>query len=52
MTAIVVSEDGRRILRSSAAAAAADAESLGRRLAEELLSKGAAGIADLKPAGR
>ena len=52
MTALVVSEDGRRILRTSAVAPAVDAESLGRRLADEMLSKGAASIADLKPVAR
>lgn len=51
MTAIVVSEDGRRILRTSATALAADAESLGRRLADELLAKGAAQITELHPRG-
>jgi len=51
MTAIVVSEDGRRILRSSAAAKAADAESLGRGLAEALLDQGAARITELHPRG-
>jgi hydroxymethylbilane synthase len=52
MIALVVSEDGRRILRASAVAPAIDAESLGRRLADEMLSKGAASIADLKPVAR
>jgi len=49
MIAIVISEDGRRMLRSSATGPAADAESLGRGLAQELLSKGAADIAELHP---
>jgi hydroxymethylbilane synthase len=49
MTAIVVSEDGRQILRSSAAAPAADAEALGRGLADALLAQGAAKITDLRP---
>ena len=49
MTAIVVSEDGRQVLRSSAAAPAADAEPLGRGLADALLAQGAARIADLHP---
>lgn len=49
MTAIVASEDGRRVLRSSAAAPAADAADLGRGLAETLLAQGAAGVAALKP---
>jgi hydroxymethylbilane synthase len=51
MTALVISEDGRQILRSSAAAPAADAESLGRGLAETLLDKGAARITELHPRG-
>jgi hydroxymethylbilane synthase len=49
MTAIVVNEDGRCILRSSATAPAAEAESLGRGLADELLAKGAASIIALNP---
>ena len=52
MTAIVASEDGRRILRSSAAAAPHEAARLGRGLAEALLARGAARIVDLQPSGR
>ena len=49
MSAIVAADDGQCVLRSSAAAPAADTEVLGRRLAEELLAKGAASITALKP---
>ena len=49
MTAIVASEDGRQVLRSSATAPAADAEKLGRDLADELLARGAADITALQP---
>jgi hydroxymethylbilane synthase len=49
MTALVVSEDGRRILRAGGAAPAADAANLGRSLADELLAQGAAGITELDP---
>jgi len=49
MTAIVADDDGRRILRSTGSAPVADAESLGRHLAEELLGKGAASITALSP---
>ena len=49
MAAIVASEDGRHVLRASAAAPAADAERLGRDLADTLLAKGAADITNLKP---
>jgi hydroxymethylbilane synthase len=52
MSAIVADDDGRKILRTSGSAEAADAESLGRRLAHELLAKGAASITALNPAGR
>ena len=38
----VFSPDGARILRSSRNGAAADAEAVGRALAEELLARGAA----------
>jgi hydroxymethylbilane synthase len=47
MTAIVASEDGRRILRASAAAPAADAERLGQELADTLLARGAAEVTAL-----
>jgi hydroxymethylbilane synthase len=49
MTAVVASEDGRQVLRASATAAAADAERLGRGLADTLLARGAAGITALEP---
>lgn len=49
MTAIVADDDGRRILRSTGSAPVADAESLGRHLAEEMLGKGAASITALSP---
>jgi hydroxymethylbilane synthase len=52
MTAVVVSEDGRRILRSGAAAPAGEADRLGRSLAQTLLAQGAAGLADLHPGVR
>jgi hydroxymethylbilane synthase len=47
MTALVISEDGGRILRAGATAPAADAESLGRDLADTLLARGAAAITNL-----
>lgn len=49
LTAVVASEDGRQVLRSSAAAPAADAVRLGRGLADALLAQGAAAITALKP---
>jgi hydroxymethylbilane synthase len=49
MVAVVASEDGRQVLRASATAAAADAERLGRGLADTLLARGAAGITALEP---
>jgi hydroxymethylbilane synthase len=49
MRAVVASEDGRHVLRANAAAPAADAERLGRGLAETLLAQGATDIAALKP---
>jgi hydroxymethylbilane synthase len=48
--AVVASEDGRRVLRAEAAGAPADAEALGRSLAESLLARGAEAIARLDPA--
>src|SRR5262249_22062001 len=44
MRALVVSEDGRRILRHRAGASLADAIDLGRRLADRLLDEGAATV--------
>jgi len=49
MAAVVADDDGRHILRASASAAATEAESLGRGLAEQLLARGAASIAALTP---
>jgi hydroxymethylbilane synthase len=51
VTAVVVSEDGRRLLRADAAASAADAARLGREVAETLLQRGAADITALHPIG-
>ena len=49
LTGIVASEDGRRLLRASATAPAAEAIELGRGLAETLLEEGAAAITPLEP---
>jgi hydroxymethylbilane synthase len=49
MSAVVASEDGRRILRADAAGAPDEAERLGRGLAESLLDRGAASVAALNP---
>ena len=49
MTAVVASQDGRRILRADAGGAPADAEKVGRGLAELLLERGAEAIAALHP---
>ncbi len=49
MSAVVASEDGRRVLRASAAAPATDAVRLGRELADTLLDLGAADITPLEP---
>jgi hydroxymethylbilane synthase len=46
---LVASEDGRKVLRASAAGAPHDAEYLGRQLADALLEQGAASIAPLRP---
>jgi len=51
MTAVVASEDGRQVLRTSGTAPAAAAEALGRELADGLLARGAAGITPLSPVG-
>ena len=48
MTALVASEDGRRVLRGGDSGAPADAELLGLRLAESLLERGAAGVTALR----
>jgi hydroxymethylbilane synthase len=47
--AIVVSEDGRRILRERGTAAPVDAGALGRKLADGLLGQGAAAMVALSP---
>ena len=52
MAAIVASEDGRRVLRASVAGAPETAAALGRRLADDLLARGAADVAALNPVGR
>jgi hydroxymethylbilane synthase len=49
MSAMVASEDGRRILRADAAGAPGDAERLGRGLADSLLDRGAASVTALNP---
>ena len=49
MRALVVSEDGQRILRARGTAALPEASSLGRRLAESLLGQGAATMVALTP---
>jgi hydroxymethylbilane synthase len=50
LTAVVASEDGRRVLRAEAAGGPDDAEALGRSLAETLLAQGAESVARLDPA--
>ena len=52
MRALVVSEDGRRVLRQNGTARPADAMGLGRRLAEALLGQGAAEMVALAPRER
>jgi hydroxymethylbilane synthase len=49
MTALVSSEDGRKVLRASARGAPEEPERLGRHLAEILLDQGAASVAPLTP---
>jgi hydroxymethylbilane synthase len=49
MRALVVSEDGRRLLRERASAAPADAAALGRKIADGLLGQGAAAVVALAP---
>jgi hydroxymethylbilane synthase len=49
MTALVASEDGRKVLRASGAEVTDGAERLGRRLAASLLDQGASSIAPLQP---
>jgi hydroxymethylbilane synthase len=50
MTAVVASEDGRRVLRAEAGGPPSDAEAIGRGLAELLLERGAETVAALDPA--
>jgi hydroxymethylbilane synthase len=52
MHAIVVSEDGRRVVRERGSAAPVDAEALGRKLADGLLGQGAAAMVELHPRDR
>jgi hydroxymethylbilane synthase len=49
MTAVVVSTDGRALLRAAASARPDDAEATGRALAERLLERGAAAVTALQP---
>jgi hydroxymethylbilane synthase len=49
MTAMVASEDGRQVLRADAAGAPADADGIGRGLAELLLERGAEAVTALDP---
>jgi hydroxymethylbilane synthase len=49
ITALVASEDGRKVLRATGSGAADDAERLGRRAADSLLEQGAATVAPLRP---
>jgi hydroxymethylbilane synthase len=51
MTAVVLSDDGCRVLRASATGAPERAEALGHDLAEGLLARGAASITSLHPRG-
>jgi len=51
LDAFVASEDGREVLRERAVGPAGEAEALGRRLAETLLSRGAASVCALNPPG-
>jgi hydroxymethylbilane synthase len=49
ITALVASDDGRKVLRVSASGPVDSAERLGRRVADSLLEQGAASIAPLQP---
>ena len=49
MTALVISEDGRRVVRANASGAPEPAEAIGRDVAETLLQRGAASITQLRP---
>src|SRR5262249_14248163 len=48
ITALVASDDGRKVLRATLAGAADDAVRLGRRAADSLLEQGAATVAPLR----
>jgi hydroxymethylbilane synthase len=52
MTALVAREDGSQVLRAEAGGAPADAEAIGRALAEQLLERGAETLTALQPPGR
>ena len=52
LVGIVLSDDGRQVLRDTAEGDPGAAEDLGRRLGEALLERGAARITALKPEGR
>jgi len=49
MDALVLSEDGREVLREHGEGPAADAAAVGRRVAEALLARGAASVVALRP---
>ena len=49
LRALVVSEDGRKILRETSAGSAGEGAALGRRLADALLARGAADVVALAP---
>ena len=49
MIALVASEDGRKVLRTSAVGAREEPERLGQRLADALLDQGATSVTPLKP---
>ena len=49
MDALVLSEDGREVLREHGDGPAADAVAVGRRVAEALLARGAASVVALRP---
>ena len=49
MRALVISEDGKQVLTERGTAAPAEAEALGRRLADALLEQGAASMVALTP---
>jgi hydroxymethylbilane synthase len=52
MSGVVASEDGRQVLRATGAAPSADAQRLGRSLADTLLDRGAADITALSARSR